>query len=339
MEIPKKKYRIFDYTWHIPHQYDMIYALRDHCEFSHCMNIKRQWDTSIRPVPENLKFVSHYEPDFYNAAILHIDQEVITPGHLKKRIYDEFNELITDVPKIVLNHGTPVCPELYSMLGHKHLSEAEMEKDCKTFVKSLVKGNTMVVNSHTAASKKEWDFGIPIIHGMNPDNWWDLPKEPRVFTAISPHGFDAYYNRKCMIRMSEELMEKHGYPLSFARVNVDTSNSPDDYRNYLGRSLLYIDTSYRTPMNRSRTEAFLSGCCVLQVEGAHDLERWAVHNENIIIVPNDPFEIAAIIANLLKNDYQKAITIGQNGKAMAMKHFNPDRYRNDWLNLFQQLIN
>jgi hypothetical protein len=48
----------------------------------------------------------------------------------------------------------------------------------------------MVVNSHTAASDKEWGFGHPIVHGMDPGEWFDLPKEPRIFTALSPAGFD-----------------------------------------------------------------------------------------------------------------------------------------------------
>lgn len=334
----KRKLKIFDYTWHIAHQYDMIYALRDDCDFSHCLNIKRGWDTSIRPVPPNLKFVTHYEPGLYDVAVLHIDQEVIVPGNIKKLIYDEFNDLITDIPKVVLNHGTPVCPELYIKNGQKHLTEVQMEQHCKEFIRTLVDANVMVVNSHKAASHAEWGFGIPIVHGMNPGDWWDLPKEPRVFTAISPFGLDTSNNRKCLLSVSEELTERHGYPLSYARVNVDTGNSPEDYKDYLGRSLLYLDTSFRTPMNRARTEAFLSGCCVIQVEGAHDLERWAVDKENIMLVPDDPIEIAAVIADMIENNYQKAIKIGQNGKAMAIENFSPERYRQDWLHLFEQLI-
>jgi glycosyltransferase involved in cell wall biosynthesis len=120
-------------------------------------------------------------------------------------------------------------------------------------------------------------------------------------------------------------------------MNVDTGSSYELYRQYLGKSLLYIDTSFRTPMNRARTEAFLSGCCVIQVEGAHDLERWAKDGENIILVPDEPQRIAEVVAELLHSGYQNAIQIGQKGKIMATREFNPERYRKDWLDLLRNL--
>lgn len=78
---------------------------------------------------------------------------------------------------------------------------------------------------------------------------------------------------------------------------------------------------------------------VIQVEGAHDLERWAKNDENIMLVPNNPIEIARVISDLLENGYEKALQIGQNGRKMAIERFNPERYRQDWLNLFESLEN
>jgi glycosyltransferase involved in cell wall biosynthesis len=332
-----KKIKIFDYAWHIPHQYDMMYALREDCEFYYCLNTKRQWDTSVRPVPENLRFVTHYEEGKYDLAILHIDQQTISFDHLKQLIYKQFNSIITDIPRIVLNHGSPVFPERFYEMGYK-LSETEMRQRCIVMIKKLVGDHVMVVNSHTAASEKEWGFGIPIVHGINPADWWDLPKEPRVFTALSSVGFDTYYNRRCMIKVSDRLHDEYGYILGYANLNIDTSGSPEDYKDYLGRSLLYLDTSFRTPMNRARTEAFLSGCCVIQVEGAHDLEHWARHGENIILVPDNPDEIAALVANILENRYEEAIAIGQKGKQMAIEQFSPERYKRDWLSLIERIL-
>lgn len=331
------KIKIFDYAWHLPHQYDMMYALREDCEFYYCLNTKRQWDTAIRTVPHNLNFVTHYEPGKYDLAILHMDQQTITAGHIKNVTYQQFNSVITDIPIVVLNHGTPVFPELFKDMGFD-LSERESQDRCVEMIKSLVGDHVMVVNSHTAASEEEWGFGVPIVHGINPADWRDLPKEPRVFTALSALGFDIYYNRSCMKEASKILHDAYGYELGHAKVNVDTGGSPDDYKDYLGRSLLYLDTSIRTPMNRARTEAFLSGCCVVQVEGAHDLQRWARHGENIILVPNKPAEIAAIIADMLENRYEEAVAIGRKGKQMAIEQFSPARYRHDWLNLLENVL-
>lgn len=330
----KKKFKIFDYTWHVPHQYDMMYALRNDCEFYYCINVKSEWDITKRPKPDNLNLVTHYEPGKYDIAILHLDQSVVLHNQ-KREIYVELNKFIKDIPKVVINHGTPVFPE--GFYG-SDLCLRQMEQHCVTTIKELLGGNTMVVNSHTAASNKEWGFGIPIVHGINVKDWLDLPKEPRVFSALSPLGFDTYYNRDCLVAVSEFLKEIYGHYLAYAKVNIDTGNSPEDYKNYLGRSLLYLDTSYRTPMNRARTEAFLSGCCVIQVEGAHDLERWARHKENIVLVPDNPEEIAKVVAYYIEDGYQEAIKIGQKGKKMALEHFHPERYRLDWLQVIQRLV-
>ena len=91
-------------------------------------------------------------------------------------------------------------------------------------------------------------------------------------------------------------------------------------------------------MNRARSEAFFSGCCVVQVEGAHDLERWAKNGENIIIVPNNPKEIAKTLVDLVENRYEEAMEIGQRGKEMAMKEFNPTRYRQNWMDVFEKVL-
>ena len=332
-----RKIKIFDHFWHIPHQWDMIQALKDDCEFYYCPNTKFCWNTSKRPIPEELNVVTCYEPGRYDIAMLHVDQQSIESTSKKRLIYEQFNSVISDIPKIVINHGTPVYDEYFRGLGLT-ISKEEMQKRCIHVIREMIGENAMVVNSKTAASEKEWGFGIPIVHGMNPAEWHDLPKEPRAFTALSPLGFDKYYNRERMIEVSDILHDQHGYFLHYAGLNVDVGNTPESYKEYLGKSLLYVDTSYRTPMNRARTEAFLSGCCVIQVEGAHDLEYWAKPDENIVLVPDHPEEIARIIVGFLRDGYQQAVAIGKKGKEMAMRQFNYQRYRNEWICLLEQLM-
>lgn len=315
----------------------MIQALQDECEFYFCLNQKKQWsERDQRPIPENIKFVTEYEPGKYDLAILHVDQQVISPRHKKRKIFDQFDKIIQDIPKIIINHGTPVYPEGFI---DPSMSFQEREIECISRMKRIIGTNTMVVNSHTSASEQEWGFGYPIVHGINPSDWLDIAKEPRVFTAMSPVGLDVYYNRDCMIKTAEELFSIHGYKLWYAKVNVATHVSLDTYKDFLGRSLLYLDTSYRTPMNRARTEAFLSGCCVIQVEGAHDLERWACPGENIVLVPNDPKEIAKVVVDFIENKYWEAVEIGQKGKKMAINNFSQERYKQDWLKLINKTLN
>jgi hypothetical protein len=327
-----KKYYICDSTWHVANQFDTYTALKDDVDIDFILSSWRDWHRpefqDMRPIPENIKFVPYYEEGRYDVAILHIDHSCLNKTTGKSQLYQQLNKNITDIPKIVINHSTPCDP----MVG----TQEEIVKG----IKGMIGSNTMVVNSYESATDKEWGFGYPIVHGMDPKLYYDLEKEPRLFTALSVGGWSEYYNRDVMNRVIQILDNEYGYQLNWAKVNcLRQRNNFDLYRDFLGRSLIYFDPSIRTPMNRGRTEAFLSGCCVVQVEGAHDLKRWAKHGENIILVPNDPRKIAKVLVELLENNYDECIKIGQNGKVMAIKEFSPERFKNDWLKLLKQVTN
>lgn len=330
-----RKYQAVCTTWHVMHFWDLFNALKDDVHFSIIHNSWRDWKDSrflsARGIPENASFVPYYEKGKYDFAILDVDQQVTNVDITgKRRAFIELNALIQDIPKVIINHGSPIYPEYYKREG---MTDAEAMEQCKSDMRELVGNTPMVTNSHKAAEM--WGWGTPIWHGMNPDDWMDLPKEPRPFTALSIGGFDAYYNRACMEDTNRILKEKFGYEIHWAKINVKTGQSPDAYKTYLGSSLLYLDTSIHTPMNRARTEAMLSGCCVVQVKGAHDIERFATE-ENMVLVPNKPKEIAEKV-NWLIEDYQTALRIGAAGKETAKALFNYARYRKDWMTLIESL--
>jgi len=236
------------------HFFDLFSALKNDCEFYLCHNTNKIWYLNTRPLPKNAHFVPYYEKGKYDFAILDVDQQLVNKDIGKRKIYVDLNNLIQDIPKVVINHGTPVYPE-YCKLGD--MSYKDAEKIVIAEIKKLVGDNPMIVNSYESATEREWGWGYPILHGMNPKDWVDLPKEPRIFTALSPGGCDHYYNREAMNDVSYILNDKYGYNLWWAKVNVDTGHKVEDYKNFLGASLIYLDTSFRTPMNRARTEAMM----------------------------------------------------------------------------------
>jgi glycosyltransferase involved in cell wall biosynthesis len=335
-----EKIKILATTWHIMHYWDLCNALINDADFYLVHNSHRSWlddrFSKIRPIPPNVFFVPYYEPNKYDLIILNCDQQLANHDlgkyKIMKELIDETRKY-NDCPRIIINHGCPVYPEY---LQTNDMTERQAEIECIKLIKEIIQDDTMVVNSYTAASEKEWGWGYPIWHGMNSEEWLDLPKEPRVFTALSPGGCDKYYNRECMNEVARILDEQYNYRLMWAKANKKVETF-DDYRRLLGSSLIYLDTSYRTPMNRARTEAMFSGCCVIQIEGAHDLDK-VYNGENMIIVKNNPSQIAKICVDLLENDYKKAIEIGKKGKETAKKLFNRERYRQDWLKLINQLI-
>jgi len=106
-----KKFKVFGVPWHTAHQYELA-KLPFIEQYDLIVNPWRYWGGVQRPMPENMQMVQRYEKGKYDFAILHIDQQSIyDPANddriTKGRLYQELNELITDIPKIVINHMTP----------------------------------------------------------------------------------------------------------------------------------------------------------------------------------------------------------------------------------------
>lgn len=318
--------RIFNVPWHVAHQAE-LYKMPE-AEWFHCLNSVRKWgkDKKFRTKPANVFEVPYYEPGKYDIAVLHIDQQCVDPTLGKSRLYRELNEAITDIPKIVINHGTPFWPESFT-------SEYIVMK-----MKMLIGQNYMVVNSNRAA--EQW-AGVgrdvtPIIHGLDPADWLDLPKEPRVITTLSPAGLDRYYNRNLLIAVKDKLKERG---INHCWVQVDWKAADfDDYRDFIGRSLLYFNPTLESPMPRSRTEAMLSGACVITLPN-QDAETFIENGVNGFTVPNNPTVIADLITGLLdKGFYRKCVEIGQRGKETAVKLFPKDRFQENWVALLERVL-
>lgn len=332
-----RKLKVFATTWHVMHYHDLFNALKEDADFYLVHNSNRSWKDKrflkARPIPENVTFVPYYEPATYDFAILNVDQQLANPLIGKRRVYERLNALIIDIPKVVINHGAPVYPEYCLQDG---MTKEKAQEWCRKEIMKLIGDNVMITNSYKVA--EEWGKGYPIHHGMNPSEWYDLPKEVRVFTAVSPAGLDEYYNRAMMEEVRNILRDKYEINLWWAKQNAISDGDFDRYREYLGRSLIYFDGSFRTPMNRARTEAMLSGACVVQVKGAHDLDRFAKDGENMILVDNNPRVAADLIFDLLENRYKECIEIGQRGKKTAQEKFNYKRYRDDWMNIITNVL-
>lgn len=332
-----KKLKIFNHPWHISHQHTLMNALKDYADFYWLKQFKRPFHKGPRgDLPVTM--VNHYEPGFYDLALLHVDQQCLEPELLlrgKGSMYRELNEVITDVPKIVINHGTPYYPEKFPLdFQNDTFAKHGLSSELISSMKKLIGNNTMVVNSKTAA--KQWDAGVPIIHSLRPSDWWDLPKERRVVTMISPAGLDMYYDRQ-FLQAVKELLSMEDM-IELCHITVDwQSKDWDDYRQFLGRSLVYFNPTRESPMPRSRSEAMLSGCCVITTphQDADEIIRDGV---NGFICKRNPESVREKIKWCLAN-YDEAIAIGQRGKQTAIELFDENRYRKDWVSLLEKVLN
>lgn len=327
--------RVFGVVNHVPNQYEMLKLMNTKdIEFSYLLNNVRKWVAGPqlapphRPIPEKLKWVAAYEPGKYDVAILHVDQQHVNPDIGKGHLYKQLNQVITDIPKIVINHGTPDYTEMYE--EDLVINGGEMENSSGEGVripgmKELIGDNFMVVNSYAAVER--WGWGYPVMHGLDPEEWWSLPKEPRVTIALSPGGLDHYYNRTLLSHIKARVKERTGLNVEHVSVSYLTK-SWDDYRYLLGTSLIYINPTLDSPMPRSRTEAMLSGCCVLTSK-YHNADEFIQSGVNGFIVPDNPLSYADTIDKLINELYQDSVAIGERGRETAKKLFNSKDYLED----------
>lgn len=315
-----------------------MYKLAEHypVEFYLLENNVRRWKrTQHRKVPDHIKWVQYYEPGKYDLAILHLDQQCVNPDIGKGKLYRELNEVIQDIPKIVINHGTPDYQEMYDEDlvingGFVLTKEGDAWVDG---MKQLIGDNFMLVNSYKAVER--WGWGYPIIHGMDKEEWPDLTKEFRVSMSLSPGGLDHYYNRSLISDIKQAIKERTGYDVIHMNVNYEPEDELD-YKNFLSRSLIQIYPFRDSPMPRSRTEAMLMGCCVL-TSRHHNADEFIESGVNGFIVPDNPMSYAETIYQLMNYRYKECIEIGQRARQTAIKYFNGDRYRKDMWKVIQQV--
>jgi len=340
-----KRINIFGHLNHAGNQYEMLKLAKKYpVKFHYLENNVRRWDRfTPRPEPstwlseDEFEWVTHYEPGKYDVAILHVDQQHTDPRIGKGWIYRDLDDVIQDIPKIVINHGTPMWDEVYTEDMVINGGDIITPKGTTKLIgmKEKIGDNFMVVNSYDAVDR--WGWGYPLIHGMDLNEWFDLPKEPRVVIALSPGGLDKYYNRSLLTAIKAAVKEKSNIDVAHIQVNYKAHDWLD-YREYLGSSLIYINPTFDSPMPRSRTEAMLSGCCVLTSK-YHNADEFIEHGVNGFIVPDNPLSYAAAIDRLVNNAFEGAISIGQQGKATAQRLFNLDRYLDDLYFIINEVAN
>ncbi len=304
-----KDLRVFGIPWHTAHQYELAKLFKS---YDFLINYYREWGTSSRPRPENSKDVMIFNPNDYDLAILHVDQQCIDPKNNKGKLFREAKALTEGMKRVIINHMTPFDDKL------------EFD-DVVNGMRELVGDIPMVVNSRQAAT--QWGWGTPIIHGLDVSDWWDLPKEPRVVTSLSTGGMAKAYRRE-LLHVTMEILKEDDIELVWIQ-STHKCKSWDEYREYLGRSLIYFNPTWQSPMPRSRTEAMLSGCCIVSTRH-HDWENYIENGVNGFIIPDNPQSAARIIKELLTTRVKEAREIGERGRQTAIKEFSQERWAADW---------
>lgn len=337
-----KKLTIFGSVNHLAHNYEMLKLAKKYpVKFCYLENNVRRWSrVSHRPepttwlTPDEFEWVTHYEPGKYDLAILHVDQQHVDGNIGKAQLYRALNQVITDIPKIVVNHGTPMNDDWDDDITING-GEVHTNRGLKRIkgMRELIGDNFMIVNSYEAVDR--WGWGYPLIHGIDPDEWLDLGKEIRVTIPLSPGGLNKYYNRQLITAIKSEVKQKTGIDIIHTNVNYQVQDW-QDLKELLGTSLITIHPYKDSPMPRSRTESMLSGSCVLSSK-YHGAADFIEHGVDGLIVPDNPYSYADAIHYLVNDCYKEAVEMGQKGKEKAKKLFNLDRYHKELYTIITQV--
>lgn len=316
-----KSLKIFGYAWHTAHQHSLITAFPEH-KFFYIKNVIKSWSVQSRPEPKNLFYVGSYEEGEYDLAILHLDQQCLF-GDRKGTPYKMMNEQIQDIPKIVINHGSP-------FFASKEIDEIKYQ------MLKFIGDNLMIINSEQTG--REWGFGKTIIHGLDGSVFKPArKKENRIIMTISPHiepiekdGWAEYYNREFYEKIKEEM--------NIIQIGKDVNcDNFESYKKYISKSLIYFNPTLHSPMPRARTEAMLAGCVTVSTP-YHDWDKYIVDGKNGFLISGKDYQEAKLILDWLRRNPAKAEKIGQEGRKTALYYFNVERYRNDWIKVINEVM-
>lgn len=314
--------KALDYAWHQAHSY-RLHALP--VEFFYVDLGHRQWTTGQRPIPENFGGVitadeARQMAEDCDFALLHLDQWCGTGFNLRAMPFRLMKQISESLPRAVIIHGTPD------------------DEDNRQEILRLIDDLPVVCNSFQAAG--EWDggdgrldcHGLPqfrtIIHGYDVEEFHSNPLEQRKVNVITicsgGHTSRKYHGIPVLERLLRDV------PLSWygPHGNTDWLPNYDAYRDMLASSLIYFSPTRRAPMPGARTEAMLSGCCIVTVPG-HDVEQFIDHEKTGFIV--DTYEQARDTLSYLGLHPEEAWEIGQAGREVARAIFHKDRFVADWL--------
>lgn len=313
--------RILDYPWHQVHLYRLAEALP--ARFTLLTLRFPPWNGAQRPLLPNVSFMSvdNLQPHGYDLAILHLDQWCDDRLNLRAMPYRIMKQSTQNIPQVVIMHGTP---------------DSRLNRQA---ILRLIGDLPVVCNSRQAA--REWDGGeqradkydqpqfTSIIHGYR-DEFFNYPLSLRSLGAITICSGGKLSREYHGLTLVERL--KRDVDLTWVGPRGDVPWKPNytAFRGMLAASLLYFSPTRRAPMPGARTEAMLSGCCVVSVPG-NDIENYIESWVNGVIVENYIKAREAISA--LLDQPECAYTIGQRGRKNALKFFDHKRYTSDWLKL------
>jgi len=329
MSLRQRRLRVIDYPWHQVHLYRLTALPAD---FWLARIRSPLWNYLQRPEPRNYRgglTVDQIEARInrrrLDLSLLHLDQWC-DRDPVRAFPFRLMRSLTRDLPQVLIMHGTPDDP------------------DNRRRILKLIGDLPVVCNSEQA--REEWDggeeredrYGRPqfttVIHGYKTDEFLNFPvweRRREAITICSGGDLSRWYHGTAIV---ERLMRDVNLHWVGPLGDRPWCHSYSEYKKMLASSLIYFSPTRRAPMPGSRTEAALSGCCIVSVPG-NDWESGVVHGVNGYDL--ESYESIRDCLRYLIAHPSKAHMVGQEGRKRALKAYEHTRYVREWMGLLSEI--
>ena len=348
----QNKLKILTFRWHIAHQYE-LYKLP--YEFTLMKGLKcyftDAWGYDSRPFPRNARMLEKHAIKYedYDLAIIHFDENVIHNENTNKFLNPTwgaaFNFFIENVPlpKIGICHGTP---QFYGAFNadYNNLNKYQVIEESRKDLVNLVQDFPVICNSYQAL--KEWGFikSKCIWHGFDPIEFTPALYNKKILALINMKKRPHYRGQETLLSVVHKLPKEFlpedltvPEPQGFIQ-KIGNVYAQQKFRNYVDtirQYSIYFNPTLRSPMPRSRDEAFMCGLATVTTDN-HDANLFIKNGVNGFY-SNDTNELADNLLFLCKNP-EAAQRIGKEGRKTACELFHIDRYLWEWQETIKEVI-
>jgi len=259
------------------------------------------------------------------------------------RSFKWFAKNLKNVPKVAICHGTPPFEGQYAANTDELFTFQPYEEERLRLVE-LLADVEVVCNSYQA--QLEWGFkkSRVIWHGLDPQ---EIPPGSHHLDVVS-HGVDFHRPHYRGAHMASRVISKletkgitcndhkhQGAKLLPISHPSFASASFRAWIDHVGSHRVYLNTTLRSPMPRSRTEAMMSGTVPVAYL-SHDVNCYIRNGVNGFY-SKDEQELYDFTVFMCKNE--KAFKkVSEQARLTAMDVFNHDRFLADWSDLIASTI-
>lgn len=349
----EKGLRVLSYRWHAAHQYEIYRLPMDFTLATGFGNhITEFWPYSERPLRSNVRFRhrSEIDPRDYDVCILHFDENVLCPelsnGVLPHNWGEPFTWLLSldKLPKIAVCHGTPAFRGQYGVDRERKIEFSIYDEERSKLVSALSNAGAFVVcNSWQAHA--EWGFENcrVIWHGFDPREFRAGSHSRGVLTLrhddSRPHYRGRFEQIEVESRLDPDIEIFRGacpeIPFEIPATNAFAERQFSSYVRHIGQFKMYLNTTLRSPMPRSRGEAMMAGVIPVSLAN-HDVSMFIENGVDGFY--SERVEDLAQFINGAIRDERALASMSAAARRKAIEVFHHQRFQNDWRQLLEERL-